>query len=532
MSPVLIAATFFAGLAFFFLGLGMVRTGLQAVASRRFRKITATLVGGHPLAAVWGVVLGAVTQSATAVAFLLVGLVSAGLLPLARALMAVSWANVGTTALVFLAAVDVRLVALFLVAVSGLVLGLGRGGRWEPLLRAGLGVGLLFLGLGFMKDAIAPMIADEKFQAAADVFNRYLPVGFVAGALLRLSIQSSSGIIIVLMTLTAQGVLAPAQGLMCVHGTGVGVGLTVLFLGSNLNGTARQTAMYQAFINTAAALLLAVWLGFSEATRVPGLQALLETPARGNPATTLAWGFGVQMVLCAVMGSLLLPGAPRWLARLAPPTREQTLAQPQFLDENALTTAEIALMLVEQEQKRVVATLPRFFDGIRSDRTPDGEPLEPAALRRAMHTLNNEITHYLTELMAHETGRESRQRVLAATSRQQSLNQLAEALADFALTIGPLRQQGGASSLVTSLIEGLDTLIGVAADASENNDPLDSRMLATMTSDRGDLLDSMRHAVVHRPEDSTAESAREESALLYALSLFERAVWLVRQLRL
>ena len=149
-----------------------------------------------------------------------------------------------------------------------------------------------------------------------------------------------------------------------------------------------------------------------------------------------------------------------------------------------------------------------------------------------MHTLNSEITHYLTELMAHETGRESRQRVLAATSRQQSLNQLAEALADFALTIGPLRQQGGAGSLVTSLIEGLDTLIGVAADASENNDPLDSRMLATMTSDRGDLLDSMRHAVVHRPEGSTAESASGESALLYALSLFERAVWLVRQLRL
>jgi phosphate:Na+ symporter len=532
MSPVLIAATFFAGLAFFFLGLGMVKAGLQAVANRRFRKIAATLVAGNPLAAVWGVVLGAITQSATAVAFLLVGLVSAGLLPLTRSLVAVSWANVGTTALVFIAAIDVRLVALFLVAISGLVIGLGHRGRWEPVMRAALGVGLLFLGLGFMRDAIHPLIANEGFRTIADFFNRYLPVGFLAGALLRLAIQSSSGIIIVLMTLAAQGVLSPAQALMCVHGTGVGVGLTVLLLGSNLTGATRQTAMYQALINTAAALLLALWVGLSEAKLVPGLLALLDRLAHGNAATALACGFGLQMLLCAVIGSLLVPGAPAWLARLAPPSREQTLARPKFLDENALATAEVALLLVEQEQKRVIATLPHFLDGIRSDRTPVHDGLGPTTLRQALHTLNGEITNYLADLMTHETGREARQRVLTSTYRQQCLNQLADALADFALTTGPLRRDPHAGCLVTSLIEGLDTIISVATDAAQSGDPLDSQMLATMTSDRGDLLDSMRHSVVHRPDSGATDSARGESALLYALSLFERTVWLVRQLRL
>jgi hypothetical protein len=54
-------------------------------------------------------------------------------------------------------------------------------------------------------------------------------------------------------------------------------------------------------------------------------------------------------------------------------------------------------------------------------------------------------------------------------------------------------------------------------------------MLAEMTSDRGDLLEQARSAVVR---GSGATSARAEADLLLALSLFERTVWLVRQLRL
>ncbi len=54
-------------------------------------------------------------------------------------------------------------------------------------------------------------------------------------------------------------------------------------------------------------------------------------------------------------------------------------------------------------------------------------------------------------------------------------------------------------------------------------------MLAEMTSDRGDLLEQARMAVVHR---GAPGSTRSEADLLLALSLFERTVWLVRQLRL
>jgi hypothetical protein len=38
-------------------------------------------------------------------------------------------------------------------------------------------------------------------------------------------------------------------------------------------------------------------------------------------------------------------------------------------------------------------------------------------------------------------------------------------------------------------------------------------------------------AVMHQPGESGSATVQNESALLYTLSLFERSVWLTRQLR-
>jgi Na+/phosphate symporter len=51
------------------------------------------MAGRAYLAGVWGLLFGAVTQSATAVSFIVVGMISSGLLTLQRALQVVAMAN-------------------------------------------------------------------------------------------------------------------------------------------------------------------------------------------------------------------------------------------------------------------------------------------------------------------------------------------------------------------------------------------------------------------------------------------------------
>ena len=100
---------------------------------------------------------------------------------------------------------------------------------------------------------------------------------------------------------------------------------------------------------------------------------------------------------------------------------------------------------------------------------------------------------------------------------------------DLAAVAGPLRSDASAGPLATSLVESLDTILRTMVEVLERGDELDRMMLTEMTSDRGDLLEQARSAVVHR---GGATAPRAEADLLLALSLFERTVWLVRQLRL
>jgi len=523
-----LAATFLAGLAFFFLGLDFVRNSLKTLANRRFRAIVGRLVASGPLAAIWGVLFGAISQSATAVAFLLVGLVTSGLLSLRRALTVVSWANVGTAALVFVAAIDLRLATLFLIGMSGLAIGLGRAGRLEPVLRSVLGVGLLFLGLKFMKDATDPLPGEPWFAATAEVLNGSLLVGLLAGALLRTVIQSSSGIIIVLVTLCSHGVLTPNQTLMCIHGTGLGIGLSVLLLGSSLSGNSRQIVLFQALINAAAALLLAAWMYAGAFGLVPGLLDLVAAVGSGGPGRDLAVAFAFQQTLTALVGTALLPWAPALLDRIAPPTLAQSLQRPRFLDESALDTPDVALELVEREQRRILGMLPGLLAEVRSDRpATDGPPV--ATIRVAIASLDADTAAYLADLLGREAGPEARRRMLAAADRERTVSQLSTCLDDFAKVVTPLRDASAAAPLAISLVESLDAILRTMVEVLERGDELDRMMLTEMTSDRGDLLEQARSAVVHR---GLGADSRTEADLLLALSLFERSVWLVRQLRL
>jgi phosphate:Na+ symporter len=138
-----LTAIFLGGLAFFFLGVDGIRTSLRQMASRRFRQVMSRMAGRGYLAGVWGLLFGAITQSATAVSFIVVGMISSGLLTLQRALQVVALANLGTVALVFLAAIDISAAAYYLIGVTGLLITFQVAHRLDVSLRVLLNVGML-----------------------------------------------------------------------------------------------------------------------------------------------------------------------------------------------------------------------------------------------------------------------------------------------------------------------------------------------------------------------------------------------------
>ena len=116
----IILGTLIAGLGLFFTGLQLVSANLMQLTSRRFRLLVSKWADNGWLVGLWGAVSGAITQSMSALTFIVVSLISSGMMSVRNALPILLWANSGVSILVILAVLRIELLILFLLGVSGL----------------------------------------------------------------------------------------------------------------------------------------------------------------------------------------------------------------------------------------------------------------------------------------------------------------------------------------------------------------------------------------------------------------------------
>jgi phosphate:Na+ symporter len=209
-----LVALYMAGLSFFFTGMAGIADNLRQITGRRFRVLLSGATN-HPVRA-WmlGVAAGAVTQSTSVVMFILSGMIASGLLPLRRALVVLACANIGTAALVFVAAVDLHLPILLLVGISGLLLAFKLFAKWKPGIGALLSIGLLFFGLDMMKHAFQPLSATKILLGLARFFNNWPGLAFFLGALMRSVVHSSAACAAIIITINHGGLLGEFGAMM------------------------------------------------------------------------------------------------------------------------------------------------------------------------------------------------------------------------------------------------------------------------------------------------------------------------------
>jgi hypothetical protein len=165
-------------------------------------------------------------------------------------------------------------------------------------------------------------------------------------------------------------------------------------------------------------------------------------------------------------------------------------------------------------------------DTIRSDGDRPAMAL-PLSIRHAASTaVAGETDVFLSEVVNSNPGFDGVDRIFEARSRLRGLVTLQECLHEFASHMASLRGETG-SSLKTSLIESLHLLLTMAAEVAQTGDEDDRAFLEELTSDRSDMMEGIRRQLLAQPA-----SASMREALLVATVLFERAVWLIRELRM
>lgn len=522
-----ISAYLLGGLGLFFIGVDFVTGHLKQITGRRFRWLVSRVTQSGILAGAWGVVSGVMMQSATAVTFIVASLASAGMIQVRKALPILAWSNVGSSVLVLLAVLDLRLAALYLLGAVGLChyFGLERSTRYRHLLGALLGVGMLFLGLQLLKAGAEPLKEIEWFTRFLDYTRKSYALAFFVGAFLTFIAQSTSTVAIIAMTLAKVGLLGFDQTTMVIYGTNFGSSLNLWFMGGNLRGVARQAILFQVIFKWLGIALFVPLFYLELYAHLPLVKALVGQLA-GDLSHQMALVYLAFQVITSLLVSLFLTPLNRWLQRLSPVTREEELSRPQFIYDQAVEDVETALDLVEQEQHRLVKRLPDLLDTVRADR-PSAAPIDPATLHAASAALAREISAFTTDVAGRNESRESIGRVLALTNRNELLASLDETVHELVQAIARHDPSKALRPLLQRLAEGLHTVLVTLVDAVESPDAVHREMLGLITGDRGPLMERIRRNFLRREGELGYE---EQQAFFTATSLFEQSIWLSRRL--
>ncbi|MEY3021000.1 MAG: hypothetical protein RIS86_196, partial [Planctomycetota bacterium] len=170
-----------------------------------------------------------------------------------------------------------------------------------------------------------------------------------------------------------------------------------------------------------------------------------------------------------------------------------------------------------------LAATPALLDGARLDAAA-ARGLDRKVLAESLAALDAEIDGFLAELLERENTRETTTRALAAGARQQALGELGSNLSELAAAVAAIPDASPARMLGGLLVESLDAMLATAIDAARDGAAIDRELLAHMTADRGEQMEAVRRGAA----TGDAGSARDQAQILYATSLFERAVYLLR----
>jgi phosphate:Na+ symporter len=348
------------GLALFLYGLYRTRSGLERVAGGRLKAVLA-LVTRRPIASAGaGFGLTLVTQSSSAVAVIIIGMVSSGLMAFEPSVAILLGSDVATTLTVQLIAFDVSTAALVIISVGTLLV--MTGGRRSVRKYAGdvvLGFGLIFFGMALMKEAAEPLQASAGFSAALVQMGKWPILGILAGAVGTAVIQSSGAMVGLVLALAQAGALGDKTLLVAIP----------IVLGANV-GTA-ATGIIASF----GAGLNAKRVAFAHiATKIVGvviMYPLIEPFADLTHAFTVWMGGGAARDVANAhmlfnVGKLIvfLPAAPLFvrLARRALPERpEGPHPIVRHLRDTSKDTPEVVLVKVSKELASMAARVRGLF---------------------------------------------------------------------------------------------------------------------------------------------------------------------------
>ncbi len=269
------ALSLFGGLALFLYGMHMMSDGLEAAAGEKMKKILEKLTSSTIKGVAVGTLITAIIQSSSATTVMLVGFVNSGLMALENTVGVIMGANIGTTMTGILLSVGIGDIAPAIAFIGVALIMFSKDDKKNKLGVIIAGLGILFLGMNMMSDAMRGMRDSQAFINLITTLKNPI-LGVLVGTLFTAIIQSSSASVGILQALAMAGLVTLDTGIYVMFGFAIGTCVTAVIasIGANANAK-RVTFIHLAFniIGTVVFVILCQFVPF-----VGFVEGMFHTP--------------------------------------------------------------------------------------------------------------------------------------------------------------------------------------------------------------------------------------------------------------
>lgn len=391
-----------AGLGVFLVGMNMMSGSMEKLANTSLRSLLNSVTNNKIKGVGVGAGMTVIIQSSSATTVMTVGFVNAGILTLTQAVPIIMGANIGTTITAQLAALqsfDITTWLMLLSFVGAFMTILAKKDKTKTLGAILAGLGMLFIGLDIMSDAMRVMRDAPFFQETLQTITNPILL-LVIGALFTALIQSSSAATGIIVSMAAAGIAIGGGGnavLYVILGTNIGTCVTALLssIGANANGKRASLVhlMFNVIGSIAFMIMLVLWPSFFEVT----FQAWFPEAA----ATQIA----MFHTLFNVVTTLLLLPLSNVLVKVSTllikdKADDKEVLRCKFIDDRFLETPAIAVAQSVKEVTNAILVAQEALNlSINAFTSKDYSKLDEVELyRKQLKFYSSSITKYIIKV--------------------------------------------------------------------------------------------------------------------------------------
>ncbi|SET38628.1 Na/Pi cotransporter family protein [[Clostridium] polysaccharolyticum] len=385
------------GLALFIFGMNLMGDGLKQMAGSYLKKILEKLTASRFIAMLVGAGLTALIQSSNAMCVMVVGFVNAGVMQLERSVGVLMGAKIGTTMTGQLIAFNITEIAPVIAFIGVALTMFSKKKKVKCLGQIITSLGVLFIGLGKMSEAMKPLRDVQWFRdILAGLSNPILAV--LVGIVFTVIIQSASASVGVLQVMAASGIISFQHAFFVMMGMNIGASVAPAIASIGGRKDAKRVALIVVLFESIGMMLFLILAQFT-----PIIDLVAGTAH--DPSRQLA---NANTIFNCTTVAVLLPFAAH-LAKLSkmiiPGEDEQEQCKLKFINEAGYRSCPVLVEQIDAEVKRMIDLVKINLDRATKTYFAD-KPFDPDEFNNIEETidfLNRGITDALIRASAMET---------------------------------------------------------------------------------------------------------------------------------